>query len=64
MRSCHTDIVCNTLKKAPDNLSVDVGKYCHQDIVSVQPWPKGESLKEFCEFYDVEFHEIQQNVTG
>lgn len=57
--NCHAYIVHNTVKKALDKLSVDV----ENTVLKIYSFfstsaKRRESLKEFCEFCDVEFHEI------
>ena len=61
--NCHAHIVHNTVKKALDELSVDVENI----VLKVYSFfstsaKRRESLKEFCEFCDVEFHEILRHV--
>ncbi|KAK1874558.1 Pre-mRNA-splicing factor CLF1 [Dissostichus eleginoides] len=62
--NCHAHIVHNTVKHALDKLTVDVENvvlkvYGHFSISA----KRRESLKEFCEFCDVEFQEILRHVT-
>ncbi|CAL9686817.1 unnamed protein product [Knipowitschia caucasica] len=61
--NCHAHIVHNTVRKALDKLSVDVENI----VLKVYSFfsnsaKRRESLKEFCEFCDVEFHEILRHV--
>ena len=62
--NCHAHIMHNTVKHALDKLTVDVENvvlkvYGHFSISA----KRRESLKEFCEFCDVEFQEILRHVT-
>lgn len=61
--NCHAHIIHNTLKKALDSLSVDVENIVLKvfGFFSLSA-KRRESLKEFCEFCDVEFHEILRHV--
>ena len=61
--NCHAHIVHNTVKHALDKLSVDVENivlkvYGHFSISA----KRRETLKEFCEFVDVEFQEVLRHV--
>ncbi|KAL6461146.1 hypothetical protein MHYP_G00311120 [Metynnis hypsauchen] len=61
--NCHAHIVHNTVKKALDKLSVDVENIVLKIYSFFSTSAKRrESLKEFCEFCDVEFHEILRHV--
>lgn len=62
--NCHGHIVHNTVKHALDQLTVDVENvvlkvYGHFSASA----KRRESLKEFCQFCDVEFREILRHVT-
>jgi len=62
--NCHAHILHNTVKHALDKLTVDVENvvlkvYGHFSVSA----KRRESLKEFCEFCDVEFQEILRHVT-
>ena len=62
--NCHAHIMHNTVKHALDKLTVDVENvvlkvYGHFSVSA----KRRESLKEFCEFCDVEFQEILRHVT-
>ncbi|CAM4598668.1 unnamed protein product [Leuciscus chuanchicus] len=62
--NCHAHIVHNTVKHALDQLSVDVENvvlkvYGHFSTSA----KRRESLKDFCNFCDVEFREILRHVT-
>lgn len=62
--NCHAHIMHNTVKHALDQLTVDVENivlkvYGHFSVSA----KRRESLKEFCEFCDVEFREILRHVT-
>ena len=61
--NCHAHVVHNTVKHALDKLSVDVENivlkvYGHFSISA----KRRETLKEFCEFLNVEFHDILRHV--
>ncbi|KAL4008598.1 hypothetical protein ACER0C_002450 [Sarotherodon galilaeus] len=61
--NCHAHIVHNTVKKALDKLSVDVENIVLKIYSFFSTSAKRrESLKEFCEFCDVEFHDILRHV--
>ncbi|XP_034038426.1 uncharacterized protein LOC117521185 [Thalassophryne amazonica] len=61
--NCHAHIVHNTVKKALDKLSIDVENIVLKIYSFFSTSAKRrESLKEFCEFCDVEFHEILRHV--
>uniref|UniRef100_A0A671TRE5 DUF4371 domain-containing protein n=1 Tax=Sparus aurata TaxID=8175 RepID=A0A671TRE5_SPAAU len=61
--NCHAHIFHNTVKKALDKLSVDVENIVLKIYSFFSTSAKRrESLKEFCEFCDVEFHEILRHV--
>ncbi|KAL0153821.1 hypothetical protein M9458_050937 [Cirrhinus mrigala] len=62
--NCHAHIVHNTVKHALDQLTVDVENvvlkvYGHFSTSA----KRRESLKDFCQFCDVEFHEILRHVS-
>lgn len=62
--NCHAHILHNTVKHALDKLSIDVENvvlkvYGHFSISA----KRRESLKDFCNFCDVEFQEILRHVT-
>ena len=61
--NCHAHIVHNTVKHALEELSVDVENivlkvYGHFSISA----KRRENLKDFCEFCDIEFHDILRHV--
>lgn len=61
--NCHAHIVHNTVKYALDKLSIDIENI----VLKVYSFfslsaKRRESLKDFCEFCDVEFHDILRHV--
>lgn len=61
--NCHAHIVHNTIKYALDQLSVDIENVVLKvySFFSISA-KRRESLKEFCAFCDVEFHEVMRHV--
>ena len=59
--NCHVHVVHNTVKHSLEKLSVDVENIVMKGHFSISA-KRRETLKEFCEFLNVEFHDILRHV--